>query len=133
MSRLDDVLGTRSHTSVMTKAGIHSGDVAGMNNDLLVDLRAAFSSMSPQTRRLLAMADEWAKDPLPLSADGTVSPSYRPKQQPSLAQRLTEADIQTLIQRYRNGVTGRELAEYYGCSLSTVKRLLRARGVRVNK
>lgn len=79
------------------------------------------------------MADQWAKDPLPLSADVTGTPSYRPKQQLALAQRLSEVDIQTLIQRYRNGPTGRELAEYYGCSLSTVKRLLRARGVRVNK
>jgi len=53
------------------------------------------------------------------------------KQQPSLAERLGEADVQTLIHRYRAGTTARELADHLDCSLSTIKRLLRARNVRL--
>jgi hypothetical protein len=47
--------------------------------------------------------------------------------------RLSEADIRSLIcliSRYREGVTTRELAEYFNIGITSVKRLLREHGVR---
>jgi DNA-directed RNA polymerase specialized sigma24 family protein len=39
--------------------------------------------------------------------------------------RLSEADIRSLISRYQEGVTARELAEYFNIGMTSVKRLLR--------
>ncbi|GAA4561104.1 hypothetical protein GCM10023175_72450 [Pseudonocardia xishanensis] len=97
-----------------------------------MDLRAAFASISFPTKRLLAMADRWAKESTPSTSTHVAQPRYQRKQQPSLAERLGEADVQTLIHRYRAGTTAPKLAEYSGRGLSTVKRLLRARGVRLS-
>ncbi|WP_131786588.1 helix-turn-helix domain-containing protein [Protofrankia symbiont of Coriaria ruscifolia] len=48
----------------------------------------------------------------------------------SMTDRLSAADIETLAERYRSGVKAAHLAAEYNISLSSVKRLLRARGVR---
>lgn len=48
----------------------------------------------------------------------------------SMADRLSAADIETLAERYRSGVKAAHLAVEYNISLSSVRRLLRARGVR---
>ncbi len=42
--------------------------------------------------------------------------------------RLSEADVREVVNRFRAGVPKRRLAVEYGMSLSTVKRLLRKRG-----
>ncbi len=47
-----------------------------------------------------------------------------------VSDRLSEADLCNLALRYRAGTTGRELAEQFKISKSTVKRLLRERGIR---
>lgn len=44
--------------------------------------------------------------------------------------RLSPSDVDTLIQSYQAGRTARLLAERYSVSTATVKRLLRAHGVR---
>jgi hypothetical protein len=44
--------------------------------------------------------------------------------------RLTEPDIGRLVDLYRSGATGKELAARFGIGLSSVKRLLHERGVR---
>lgn len=46
------------------------------------------------------------------------------------SERLSEADRQAIIERFRAGSTREQLANEYGVSLSTVKRLLRKAGVR---
>jgi DNA invertase Pin-like site-specific DNA recombinase len=47
-----------------------------------------------------------------------------------VADRLSPADVGTLIESYRAGSTARLLAERYSVSTATVKRLLRDHGVR---
>ena len=59
--------------------------------------------------------------------------SVKSDQPPSVwrvADRLSEADIQRLITRYREGVTIKEVAAEFRISLGSVKRLLRERGAR---
>ena len=55
---------------------------------------------------------------------------FQPRQPEALAVRLGEEGVTLLIERYRRGATARELAEHFGSSLSTIKRLLRQRKVR---
>lgn len=59
------------------------------------------------------------------SADGT-------RAQQRVMDRLGEAEVCRLASEFRAGVTTRELAERYAMSQSTVKRILRKRGVRRN-
>jgi DNA-binding transcriptional regulator LsrR (DeoR family) len=47
-----------------------------------------------------------------------------------VSDRLSEADLYGLVCGYRAGTTARELAEQFNISKSSVKRLLRERGVR---
>jgi hypothetical protein len=47
-----------------------------------------------------------------------------------LSDRLSEADISDIVDRFRVGVSKLSLAEEYGMSLSTMKRLLKARNAR---
>jgi DNA invertase Pin-like site-specific DNA recombinase len=44
--------------------------------------------------------------------------------------RLSEADIRSLVSSYRVGTTARELAEQFKISKSSVKQILRERGIR---
>jgi hypothetical protein len=59
--------------------------------------------------------------------------SVRSEQAPRVwrvSDRLSEADLCRLVCCYRAGTTARELAEQFNISKSSVKRLLRERGVR---
>jgi DNA-directed RNA polymerase specialized sigma24 family protein len=47
-----------------------------------------------------------------------------------VSDRLDEADLSSLVSCYRSGATARELAERFDISKSSVKRLLRERGIR---
>lgn len=47
-----------------------------------------------------------------------------------VSDRLDEVDLCTLTSCYRSGMTARELAERFAISKSSVKRLLRERGIR---
>ena len=47
-----------------------------------------------------------------------------------ICDRLSEADIRSLISSYRVGTTARELAEQFKISKSSVKQILRERGIR---
>ncbi len=55
--------------------------------------------------------------------------SNRPRQ-PRGRERLTSAGIASLVESFQDGTSKRELAQRYGISESTVKRLLHARGAR---
>ena len=48
-----------------------------------------------------------------------------------VADRLSEDDLQSLIKRYHNGVTRRELAEEFKIGMTTLKRLLREHHARL--
>lgn len=95
-----------------------------------MDLLGAFAQITPQTRRLLAMPAKWAKQPLRHTV-ASRTPHYRPKQRPSLEEQLGEAGVALLIARYRRGATQQDLADVHRVSLSSIKRLLRIRGVRL--
>lgn len=47
-----------------------------------------------------------------------------------LRDRFSPEDLQAMIDLYRSGTTARQVAEKYGLSLRSVKRLLHQRGVR---
>jgi transcriptional regulator of aromatic amino acid metabolism len=49
---------------------------------------------------------------------------------PTVNDRLTPADIQILIDSYMAGATSKKLAEEYGFSGTTIKRILREHGIR---
>ncbi|HSV67497.1 MAG TPA: hypothetical protein VLJ59_16530 [Mycobacteriales bacterium] len=48
----------------------------------------------------------------------------------AMVDRLTEQEIQALVESYLAGIHADTLAERYGISLSSVRRLLRQRGAR---
>lgn len=89
-------------------------------------LKEAFAYPSPRVSRLLAMAEAWKQGKRPPTT--VHAKHHRPKQQPSLAERLGRAGIETVARDFLAGTTKPELAERYGVSLSTIKRLLRAEG-----
>ncbi|GAA5158116.1 hypothetical protein GCM10023321_37410 [Pseudonocardia eucalypti] len=95
-----------------------------------MDLKEALSYPRPPVRRLLDMVKHWAKVPAAERAAAS-EPRFQPRRALSLAERLGEAGVQKLITAYRNGTTGPELAAEYGCSLKTIRRLLRKYGVRL--
>ena len=47
-----------------------------------------------------------------------------------VSDRLSETDLCSLVSSYRAGTTARELAEQFNISKSSIKRLLRERGLR---
>lgn len=105
-----------------------SGEGRGVKVGGLVDLFGALSHPCFEVLRLLAMADEWAAA-ADCGSQTQPTPAYVSRQQPSLVERLGEAGVHHLISHCRAGLTQQELAERYGTSLSSIKRLLRAQGV----
>ncbi|MDQ3577496.1 MAG: recombinase family protein [Actinomycetota bacterium] len=121
-----------THNAKESKAGppnpVHV--VQGWSKPAVVDLFEALSNPSWPVKRLLGMADRWAKEPLH-EASVVDRPKFRPKQQPSLAERLGERGVACLIRDYRSGTTAQELADRHRCCYATIRRLLRAYDVRL--
>ncbi|WP_414940139.1 resolvase [Amycolatopsis sp. cmx-11-51] len=59
-----------------------------------------------------------------VTVNGTQSDVWR------IADRLSPSDIESLVESYRTGGTLKAVAERYGVSVATVKRLAREHGVR---
>jgi len=74
------------------------------------------------------MANTWLKSGAPGSSS-TARQRVQPKQRALLGERIGEDGVADLIAKFRAGVTKHQLAEEYGCSPSTIERLLRLRGV----
>lgn len=106
----------------------------GVNVIDVVDLWGTYAHISHETRRLLDMSIKWPKDDVGQAVDpedrDTPQRHYQPRQPESLAVRIGEDGVRTLTKRFLAGTSKQQLADYYGCSLSTVERLLRTRGVR---
>ena len=97
-------------------------------------LLEAFAHVSHPTQRLLRMTDKWSRERGDRDApvhEALQIPCYQPKQQPSLAEQLGEAGMAQLVARYRAGATQQELADYYGASASSVKRLIHSQGAQL--
>ena len=86
--------------------------------------------MTPQTRRLLQMAETWSADEP--ASDPQHTPHYRPRQVPPLEEQLGEAGVAKLVGQFLNRTaTQQELADQYGTSVSSVKRLIHAHGAQL--
>jgi hypothetical protein len=98
---------------------------------LLVDLLTSYSKKS-------WLSDELAQTPHRLErvqSDSAKPPrlSVSSQQPPRLwrvRDRLSESDIQRLMTRYHEGVTGRELAQEFNVGMTNLKRLVREYGTR---
>jgi len=87
------------------------------NRPDLQERLAAVRSRDSQRRRPESDSDT-------LTVGGRVPDAWR------VRDRLTEADVQSLISEFLTGTPKRVLAERYVVSFSTVKRILRKQGVR---
>ena len=61
----------------------------------------------------------------------SVQSARKPEARACTAQRLGEEVITQLIEEYQAGAIGKDLAEKYGISLSSIRRLLKRRGGRL--
>ncbi len=98
----------------------------------MVDLLIAYSKQVDRVSELVSAVERLrvreVSEPVRVSvrsAEGT-------RVQQRVMDRLGEAGVCRLASEARAGVTTRELAERYAMSQSTVKRILRKRGVRRN-
>jgi DNA-directed RNA polymerase specialized sigma24 family protein len=94
----------------------------------MVDLLSAYSNRQAQLEGMedvLARIAESDKADLP-----GIGASEARTRWWSMSDRLSAADTEALCERYRSGVKAAHHAAEYDISLSSVKRLLRARGVR---
>jgi len=96
----------------------------------MVDLLRAYSKRSDILFELvnavecLQVKDVWTAD-----TGGSVRSEQAPRVW-RISDRLTQADIHSLVSSYRAGTTARELAEHFKISKSSVKQILRERGIR---
>lgn len=110
---------------------ITDGGSLGSHKRGLADLFEALSHPSWETRRLLDMAAEWlACRNEQANVGHDFQRQFQPKQSEALAVRIGDKGVKILIERFRAGETKQRLADQYNCSLSTIERLLRLRGVR---
>jgi hypothetical protein len=76
------------------------------------------------------MAEAWAAAP----RDGTehvLEPRFQPKQAEPLSVRLSADGMRALIAQFHAGVTQQQLAEAYGTSGSSVKRVIASEGAQL--
>jgi hypothetical protein len=93
------------------------------NKTAAVDLRGRFSN--PEVRAMVLQVAQLA-DGIKVEEDQQERPALAPQRQRwRLVDRLGEQTIQDLLKDRRAGTTQRRLAERYGISLSSVKRVLR--------
>jgi transposase len=100
------------------------------------DFPHLIEALDAVVRRLGGVSRRWRFDRMATvcyPASGKLTAAVRSEQPPRVwrvSDRLGEADICSLVSGYRAGTTARELAEQFNISKSSVKNLLRERGVR---
>jgi DNA-directed RNA polymerase specialized sigma24 family protein len=83
--------------------------------------------LNQATRRLARALDaDPLGEPVSVRSTGRVGRVW------ALNDRLSEADMQAIVQKFRAGTPKQELAEQYGISLSSIKRLLRRHDIRLS-
>jgi DNA-directed RNA polymerase specialized sigma24 family protein len=95
-----------------------------------VDLLRAYSKRSDLLFELVSAVERLQVEDGQTADTGR---SVRSEQAPRvwrICDRLSEADIRSLVSSYRVGTTARELAEQFKISKSSVKQILRERGIR---
>jgi DNA-directed RNA polymerase specialized sigma24 family protein len=97
---------------------------------VVVDLLTAYSKRLDLLSALVSVVKRLrAKD----ADEPETGRSVRSEQAPRVwrvSDRLSEADLCSLVSHYLAGITAHELAEQFKISKSSVKRLLRERGIR---
>ena len=98
---------------------------------IVVELLSRYSNREDLLKPLVSVLDRINSVPEPhdeqdqlASADGPAPATWR------VSERLSPADVKTLVKSYLAGTTIRVLAERYGIGTSSVKRLLREHGAR---
>jgi hypothetical protein len=95
-----------------------------------VDLLIAYSKHLDLVSELVNAVERLrASDPRELETVRSVRSEQTPRVW-RVRDRLNEADMHNLVSGYRTGTTARELAEQFNISKSSIKRLLRERGIR---
>ena len=85
----------------------------------------------PLVRRLLDHADTWDTSVRSsVTAVSDISVTYRPPVPRLLNERLSLADTEEIVKAFRTGTRRQQLAEEYGISVSSVKRVLARHGVK---
>ncbi|WP_214111392.1 hypothetical protein [Acrocarpospora catenulata] len=92
-----------------------------------MELLGRYSKRSDLQERLLE-ALERAKIPHDDHDDQLASPSSRPRVVQKITDRLTDEEVRKLVESFHAGTPKHVLAQEYGISLSSVKRLLRKQG-----
>ena len=95
-----------------------------------MDLLGAYSKRSDLVFGLVRVMEQLrVADPREHEAVCSVRSEHAPRIW-RISDRLSEADVHSLVSSYQAGVTARELAEQYKISRTSVKQLLREHGVR---
>jgi len=97
-----------------------------------VDLLAAYSKQVDRVSELVSAVERLRVGDAGESVRVSVRSADGTRVQQRVMDRLGEPGVCRLASEFRAGVTTRELAERYAMSQSTVKRILRKRGVRQN-
>lgn len=92
----------------------------------MVDPAGAYSNIKLQVRHLESLRRQLPSLDVPLSC-----PPKRPK--PGRVKRLSEEEVQLLIEGYEAGATVYELGDRFGISRQTVGKLLKRRGVTMRR
>src|SRR5262249_13164044 len=96
----------------------------------MVDLLRAYSKRPDLLFELVSTVEHLqVKDARTADTDRSVRSEHPPRVW-RISDRLTEADIHSIVSSYRAGTTARELAEQFKISKSSVKQILREGGVR---
>jgi hypothetical protein len=96
----------------------------------LVDLLRAYSKRSDLLFELVSAVERLqVKDARTADAGRSVRSEQAPRVW-RISDRLDEADLRSLVSGYSAGRTARELAEHFKISKSSVKQILRERGIR---
>jgi hypothetical protein len=97
-----------------------------------VDLLIAYSKQVDRVSELVSATERLRVGDAGEPARVSVRSDQGSRVQQRVTDRLGEAELCRLTSEFRAGATKRELAEQYAMSESTVKRILRKRGVRRN-
>ena len=114
-----------SDSDLLAAAAVGSGSTKGVLVELLSRYSNRLDLLEP-LHDVLRRIEAGDRENLP-GLEEHCSSAGDPRR---VCERLTGADIHDLLNQYRAGVTMRELAEQYGISHASVKRILARHGVR---
>jgi DNA-directed RNA polymerase specialized sigma24 family protein len=128
--QLSDVRSFEAWVRLTARSACRQGRARPASRELEVDLLIAYSKRLDRVSELVSAVERVRVGDGQKPGAGR---SVRSDQAPRVwrvSDRLDEADLRSLVSGYSAGTTARELAEQFHISKSSVKRLLRERGIR---